>query len=305
MKTDRQKALSNERNRRYRLKHKAKCAAYAKAYRDAHKRVRLPEPTGKKCRRCGEDKSKDAFYPVRRVTGARPTRGALGVESICKVCRSRIRNPSLAQSREAQASLRNSGRKQCGTCRAVKPFAEFAIRKASNDGRSYTCLTCSRLRSAEWKAANPGAFAAWYQSNKSRQPQRWAQWKDANKEHLKQSYKKWAQKNRDRVNARVMQRTLAKIQATPQWANHHSIRALYREAIRLTDATGVKHEVDHIVPLRSQIVCGLHVEHNLQVLPWSENRSKGNRHQSYHANDALLRANDSASDSMNDGPDLG
>jgi 5-methylcytosine-specific restriction endonuclease McrA len=39
----------------------------------------------------------------------------------------------------------------------------------------------------------------------------------------------------------------------------------------------VKHEVDHIVPLKSPLVCGLHVEHNLQVIPATQNRRKHNR----------------------------
>ena len=41
--------------------------------------------------------------------------------------------------------------------------------------------------------------------------------------------------------------------------------------------TGVKWEVDHIVPLASRIVCGLHAETNLRVVPKLVNRIKGNR----------------------------
>jgi len=35
-------------------------------------------------------------------------------------------------------------------------------------------------------------------------------------------------------------------------------------------------EVDHIVPLKSSTVCGLHTQANLQILPSVDNSRKGN-----------------------------
>ena len=65
---------------------------------------------------------------------------------------------------------------------------------------------------------------------------------------------------------------------TPQWLTADdwaTIRALYREAARLTRETGELHVVDHIVPKIGGIVTGLHVPWNLQVMHWRDNSRKG------------------------------
>ena len=63
--------------------------------------------------------------------------------------------------------------------------------------------------------------------------------------------------------------------ATPPWADLDAIRALYREAERLTRETGEQYVVDHIVPLRGRIVSGLHVHWNMRVIHWKPNAQKG------------------------------
>lgn len=53
------------------------------------------------------------------------------------------------------------------------------------------------------------------------------------------------------------------------------MKKLYLQAQMLTLETGVKYEVDHIIPLQHEIVSGLHVPSNLQITTAVENREKG------------------------------
>lgn len=83
---------------------------------------------------------------------------------------------------------------------------------------------------------------------------------------------RWRKENPALHAANEAGRKAAKLRATPAWANMGLVTQVYIKAKE------VSHHVDHIVPLVSKLVCGLHNEFNLQLLPGADNLSKGNRH---------------------------
>lgn len=83
-----------------------------------------------------------------------------------------------------------------------------------------------------------------------------------------------------KARATLNRRGARKKDATPPWLTdrqNQEIISIYKEAARLSVLTRIKHHVDHIIPLKGENVCGLHVPWNLRPLPASENLSKHNR----------------------------
>lgn len=71
--------------------------------------------------------------------------------------------------------------------------------------------------------------------------------------------------------------------ATPQWANKFFIREAYALAELRSAVTGFRWHVDHVIPIRNELVCGLHVENNLRVIPAVDNLRKSNHFSIRHA----------------------
>jgi hypothetical protein len=177
--------------------------------------------------------------------------------------------------------IRYSGKmKTCKKCQQAKPLSSFSKNERYADGYVNWCKEC-----------HGEASAAWYEQNKERHKLRAVEWakanpeaakaiqkrhKDKTKERRAAQFAEWQKANRPKRNAVNARRKAALLRATPAWADQDAITNIYAEAMRQQEETGIRKHVDHIVPLQSKIVCGLHAESNLQILDGAENESKRN-----------------------------
>lgn len=134
-------------------------------------------------------------------------------------------------------------------------------------------------RQRAWIARNPEKHraikAAWNKAHPEGQARRSRKWMEENREKVNAATEAWRQRNPAKAAAKASRRRAAKMQRTPKWADHAAIELVYIEAQRRREAGEVV-EVDHIIPLQGELVSGLHVPENLQIIPMQANRSKAN-----------------------------
>lgn len=112
---------------------------------------------------------------------------------------------------------------------------------------------------------------------KERARKKTKEWAAQNPDRKRELDIKWRNENRAADRANKARYRAARRQATPPWlTDRHlaEIRCFYAKAERKTLATGIPHEVDHIIPLQGGIVCGLHVPWNLRVLTKDDNNRR-------------------------------
>ena len=185
---------------------------------------------------------------------------------------------------KTRKEAQDSGAKYYFTGEPCK-YGHIAPRKTKG-----SCVECLKV---EWQQAAEKRVDYFRTYNKREEVKdRKNAWYEANKEQViqaaatrplevKRIYQKaWKERNTIWVRADTKARRRKHREATPPWLSREQkaqIRELYKIAITMTKTTGEQYVVDHIVPLRSDVVCGLHVPWNLRVITQEQNLLKSNK----------------------------
>jgi len=174
----------------------------------------------------------------------------------------------------------------CGRCETEKDNSCFHKRKMPSG--NYTlqswCKDCSKSNAKRWGKHKRRTDVSW----RNEQNKKAKDYRDNNPDFVQ----KVLERNRDRSKqhyidnrpyyvAKDAERRAGKIKATPRWLSkedREQIRRIYDVRQKVSKRTGVEHHVDHIVPLKGENICGLHVPWNLAIIPAKMNLSKGNKH---------------------------
>lgn len=196
--------------------------------------------------------------------------------------------------------------KACKKCGEEKPLTEFYVDNSKPDKRRPRCKMCvnsdrdiegDKIRNKKWREKNKKYHKAkckeWNDRNREQVlAKKSSQWHSMTDEEKKEHYqkrkagiKKWQRRNWDKIYKRYREQYIEKsriregvlVQQTPEWADKEKIKRIYRTAQIMSSFGKTKYHVDHIIPLKNDIVSGLHVENNLQIITASENLSKGNK----------------------------
>ena len=185
---------------------------------------------------------------------------------------------------KSRAEAKATGAKYYFTGEACK-HGHVAPRKTKG-----ACVECMKVEWAQGNITRATYFAEYNKSEAGQQAKR--SYYAKNKEQViaraqarpaeeKQAYRNvWKAANPVQVLADNKVRRRKHRDATPPWISREQkteMRQLYQTAITLSRTTGEAYVVDHIVPLRSEVVCGLHVPWNLRVITREENLKKSNK----------------------------
>ena len=131
------------------------------------------------------------------------------------------------------------------------------------------------LYAIKFRCANPQSIKAskrkYYLKNAERLKAERIAYREVNREKECEYGRRYCRINKAYFAERTAARRAGLEKATPVWADRTALAIIYAEA------AAQKKTVDHVIPLKHKLVCGLHVPWNLQLLSLSENCRKHNK----------------------------
>lgn len=193
--------------------------------------------------------------------------------------------------------------KFCNKCKNSKEFNKFSKNRSNKDGLQDYCKKCTAVYSKEWVKNNPEkhlkAVLKWQKENpekrkinqdkankkrrllnpeKCRLQNRISREKHRDKRNLQTSI--WQKNNLEKGRIRRNRYNERKRTATPKWVTKEQKYMFVKAkmlAQKLTLETGIKYETDHIIPISGELISGLHVPWNIQVITSTYNKKKYNK----------------------------
>jgi hypothetical protein len=155
--------------------------------------------------------------------------------------------------------------KTCKTCKVAKPLSEFHKDARAKTKTTASCKKCTNTKKRDSYTKKEADKKRAYYLN--------------NKEKATKKNKDYYENNKSMFLARDVERRARKLQAS-YVIDKRYVQDLFensKEASLVFKDIGVTFHVDHIVPLKNNMVCGLHTEENLQILSAKENLEKSNK----------------------------
>lgn len=165
--------------------------------------------------------------------------------------------------------------KECTKCLKEVPLSQYKKRKDTSHGFRRECNACLEAY-RKIRLSEP--------TKREKERQRLREMRANQTPEQRRTYNDkclaYYSRNKSEFNRRVRQRQAQLKQAIPKWANTEWEKFLMQEIYHLSslrqEVLGVEMHVDHIVPLTSDLVCGLHWSGNIQIVSAEYNRSKSN-----------------------------
>ncbi len=202
-----------------------------------------------------------------------------GFSSWCKPCRKIVAANQHQQAILAPKTIVES--KQCITCKTHynDPYVSFGKHNRAPDGLRNQCRACRYLDGRKYRVEN--VVKNKHNPRCAIFAKCWSCGITAINKDIRALFGFRTTTSNGVANQCLACNSAAKgarKENRPVYANELKISGIIKKRMELTASTGIQHHVDHIIPLKGELVCGLDIETNMGIITATENTRKNNKY---------------------------